>query len=113
MPHWITTESNTISHKRSPARTGSVNKLACARREPLRQSRRKPLRGGAHFDPELRDFRRMHAVARHVAQMREARRDKARSCGSIHGSASAGDHARGEERKLKARIRERRRFPEQ
>ncbi len=60
MPHWITAESSTISHKpQTQAHRNRRGENCCAMREPLRQSRCNPLDGGAHFDAELRDFRRM------------------------------------------------------
>ena len=76
------------------------------RRKALRKSGFEPLRGGAHFDSKLRDFRGICRIARYVAQVPQAR--AIGSAGAFHpGQRERSDDGRGQKRKLETRIRER------
>ena len=86
-----------------PGANRQRQQLARARRELPRQSSREPVGSSAHFDPELRDFGRMRAVARDIAEVPKP--VAIRSARAAHpGQRESGDNARSDEGKLEARV---------
>ena len=74
-----------------------------SRPEPLGQSRANPLACRPHFNPELRDFRRVTGISRHVSQMFES--VPIRRVAALHpGNRQRRNNSGGQKRKLKTRI---------